>query len=529
MGKNKPGHRRTRVAASGGGAVTKSTRTPNSRTAELDFSKELERLLAGTGVCPSDTGGKITFVGQDPIFPSAIRLGSVFALSAMAAAVGAASIWKLRSGKGQDLSVDLRRSSHGIDPELTYGPTINGWPYPNPIGNSHPFSVFPFETKDGRWVYPSAVYPAQQFAWTRFFHCGADHPSVAAAISKWDSLELENAANEEGHTLCIARTADEWAKHPQGRYLAQEPVIAVRKIAEGDPQPFGPGDRPLSGVRVLSATHAVAGPVVGRTLAEQGAEVLQFNRVNDFEHPWVYDDANVGFRSTYLDLRRPDSLAKALALAQEADVFVDNFRGRKLANFGFDPEQLAAHHRGIVAVSVRCYGWGGPWSERGGFDMLGSSASGVAMAEGENGKPSMPPTALINDYVTGYMGAAGAAAALYRRAKEGGSYHVTVSLTRNAMWYLSLGLIPPEERTFATNPFRHFDSLVNKPAELVPIVMKLRQRLLPPEIIERDTPLGRVRRLGPAVHFSRTPGGWNDPILQPMGAASPTWLDSDRA
>jgi len=515
--------RRTPPAPTGRAPGPPPTRLPQPGSAGLDFPKELERLLAGTGVRPSDTGGRITFVGQDPIFPSAIRLGSVFALSAMAAAVGAASIWKLRTGKGQDLSIDLRRASHGIDPELTFGPTINGWPYPNPIGNSHPFSVFPFETKDGRWVYPSAVYPAQQFAWTRFFHCGADHASVAAAVSRWDSLELENAANEGGHTLCIARTADEWAKHPQGRYLAQEPVIAVRKIAEGDPQPFGPGDRPLSGIRVLSATHAVAGPVVGRTLAEQGAEVLQFNRVDEFEHPWVYDDANVGFRSTYLDLRRPDNVAKGLALVQGADVFVDNFRGRKLANFGFDPEQLAAHHRGLVTVSVRCYGWGGPWSERGGFDMLGSSASGVAMAEGENGKPSMPPTALINDYVTGYMGAAGAAAALYRRAQEGGSYHVTVSLTRNAMWYLTLGLIPPEERTFATNPFRQYESLVTKPAELVPIVLKLRQRLLAPEIVEGDTPLGHVRRLAPAVHFSKTPGRWNDPILTPMGAAPPVW------
>jgi hypothetical protein len=509
-----------------GAAPTKPAQRSGPAPSEGDLPAQLERLLAGTGVGPSDTGGAISFTGQDPLFPSAIRLGSVFALSAMAAAVGAATIWKMRTGKSQDLSIDLRTASHGIDPELTFGPTINGWPYPNPIGNAHPFSVFPFATKDGRWVYPSAVYPAQQFAWTNFFNCGANHHSVAAAISKWDSLELENAANEAGHTLCIARTADEWARHPQGQYLAQEPVIAVRKIAEGDPQPLGPAKRPLDGIRVLSATHAVAGPVVGRTLAEQGAQVLQFNRSDEFEHPWVYDDANVGFRSTFLDLRRPDSRAKALALARQADVFVDNFRGRKLADYGLSPEQLADGHRGIVVVSVRCYGWGGPWSERGGFDMLGSAASGVAMAEGENGKPSMPPTALINDYVTGYMGAAGATAALVRRAKEGGSYHVTVSLARNAMWYLSLGLVPPQERTFAENPFRRFDSLSAKPAELMPIVLKLRQRLLPPELIECDTPLGRVRRLAPAVHFSRTPGVWNNPILSPMGSAAPTWLDA---
>jgi len=484
-----------------------------------DLSAQLARLLAGTGVDPADTGGSITFAGRDPLFPSAVRLGSVFALSAMAAAVGAAAIWRMRTEQGQDLFIDLRKASHGINPELTFGPTINGWPYPNPIGNMHPFSVFPFQTNDGRWVYPSAVYPAQQFAWTNFLNCGANHRSVAAAIAKWNAEELEEAANAQGHTLCIARTAEEWASHPQGRYLAQEPVIAVRKIGESRPEPFGPTARPLSGIRVLSATHAVAGPVVGRTLAEQGAQVLQINRPDEFEHPWVYDDANVGFRSTFLDLNRPEANARGRKLAKEADVFVENYRGRKLAGFGLSPEQLAEQRPGIIVVSVRCYGW----AERGGFDMLGSAATGLALLEGTDGKPSMPPTGLINDYVTGYLGAAGATAALIRRAKEGGSYHITVSLARNAMWYQSLGLIPPEDRSFAENPFRHLGSL--SADKLHALQTGLKQRLLDPDLIIRETPLGRLRRLAPAVTYSRTPASWDDPILTPMGASAPTWLD----
>jgi hypothetical protein len=179
---------------------------------------------------------------------------------------------------------------------------------------------------------------------------------------------------------------------------------------------------------------------------------------------------------------------------------------------------------GIIVVSVRCYGWGGPWAERGGFDMLGTAASGLAMLEGTNGIPSLPPTALINDYVTGYLGAAGATAALIRRAKEGGSYHVTVSLTRNAMWYQSLGLVPPEERAFAENPFHHLDDL--NPKEALGLVENLKQRLLEPEVLIRETPLGQVRRLAPAVTYSATPASWDDPILIPMGASSPIWLCS---
>jgi len=505
-----------------------SVHNPRQAPVGDDLPPHLERLFAGTGVSPADTGGTITFEGSDPIFPSAVRLASVFCLSAMAAAVGAAAIWRMRTGLGQNLFIDLRKAAHGIDPELTFGPTINGWPYPNPIGNMHPFGVFPFETKDGRWVYPSGVYPAQQFAWTHFFNCGADHRSIGAAIAKWNAVELEDAANVAGHTLCIARTAEEWAHHPQGKYLAKEPVIAVRKIAESEPQPFGPAARPLSDIRVLSFTHAIAGPVVGRTLAEQGAQVLQINRPDEFEHPWVYDDANVGFRSAFLDLRYPESNDRGHALAKQADVFVDNYRGRKLAGFGFSPEQLAELHPGIIVVSISCYGWGGPWAERGGFDMLGTAASGLAMLEGVDGKPSMPPTALINDYVTGYMGAAGATAALIRRAKEGGSYHVTVSLARNAMWYQSLGLIAPEERSFAENPFRYLATDPGSlkpptPKELLALQAALKQRLLEPDLITRDTPLGQVRRLAPAVTYSATPALWNDPILVPMGASTPTW------
>jgi hypothetical protein len=184
-------------------------------------------------------------------------------------------------------------------------------------------------------------------------------------------------------------------------------------------------------------------------------------------------------------------------------------------------EELASIRPGIIAVSVRCYGWDGPWFDRGGFDMLGTAASGLAMLEGANGMPAMPPTFLINDYVTGYMGAAGAAAALLKRAKEGGSYHVTVSLARCAMWYQSLGLVPLPERAFSTN----LSQLIWNPptADMPRIMQEMKSRLLDPLTLVRETPLGKVRRLAPAVAYSATPASWNDPILTPRGSCAPAW------
>jgi len=496
----------------------------NARENNMRAVKALAELIEPLGLSLEDTGGNINIAGFDPVFPSAVRLGEAFSIAAMAAAVGAAAIWRERTGAGQNLSIDIRQAAHGINPEFTFHPTVGGHPYPNPIGSSHPFTIFPFKTKDGRWVYPSGVYPRQHVAWSNFFNCDISHASIAAAIAKWNADELEEAANAKGHTLCIARTAEEWLAHPQGLYLSQEPVIAVRKIADSEPEPFRPADRPLGNIRVLSLTHAVAGPVVGRTLAEQGADVLSVNHHNDFEHDWVYDDANVGHRSTFLDLGNERDNQTCGDLAGVADVVVDNFRGRRLERFGLSPEELAKRRPGIIVVSVRCYGWGGPWFNRGGFDMLGTAASGLAMLEGAKGMPSMPPTALINDYITGYMGAAGATAALLKRAKEGGSYHVTVSLTRCAMWYQSLGLVPEAERAFARNPIQ--DIWTSARTDLAKAMQDLKLRLLEPAVLIRDTPLGEVRRLAPAVAYSTTPAGWGDPILVPRGSSMPEWRTS---
>ena len=481
----------------------------------------LSDLIAPTGLTLDDTGGGVSIFGFDPILSSCVRLGEAFSIAAMACAVGAATIWRERTGEGQDLTIDIHRAAHGINPEHTFGPTLNGHPYPDWMGGTHPFTIFPYSTKDGRWVYPSAVYPHQQTAWGNFFKCGINRPAVAAAIAKWDAAALEDAANAAGHTLCVARTPEEWLAHPQGAYLAQEPVIAIRKIGDGAPEPFRSANKPLGGVRVLSLTHAVAGPVVGRTLAEQGADVLSVNHHNDFEHDWVYDDANVGHRSTFLDLEDPNDKQICRELAASADVVVDNFRSRKMAQFGLSPEELAARRPGIIVVSVRCYGWDGPWADRGGFDMLGTAASGLAMLEGENGMPAVPPTGLINDYITGYMGAAGATAALLKRAREGGSYHVTVSLTRCAMWYQSLGLIPESERSFARNHNR--DLWGRGKWDQAKVDHDLVLRLLDPTPLIRQTPLGTLRRLAPAVTYSATPACWNDPLLVPRGSSLAEW------
>ena len=132
--------------------------------------------------------------------------------------------------------------------------------------------------------------------------------------------------------------------------------------------------------------------------------------------------------------------------------------------------------------------------------MNGSAASGLMSVEGTESEPRLPVTALINDYITGYMGAVGATAALVKRSTEGGSWHVTVNLTRTAMWCGSLGLVDPD---LSGCDDEH----------------SLRE----PLPYDAPSPLGDVHMLAPPVRFSQTPPRWPDPILVPRGSGPAVW------
>jgi hypothetical protein len=108
---------------------------------------------------------------------------------------------------------------------------------------------------------------------------------------------------------------------------------------------------------------------------------------------------------------------------------------------------------------------------------------------------------VLNDYIAGYIGAAGIIAALRRRASEGGSYHVRISLARAAMWFMSLG-------SFDTTDFD---------------LLGPENRMIPLRTMRAQTPYGEVERLAPQVKLSRTPGKWRDPLVAVRGGDLPVW------
>jgi crotonobetainyl-CoA:carnitine CoA-transferase CaiB-like acyl-CoA transferase len=254
----------------------------------------------------------------------------------------------------------------------------------------NPFLLVPYRTADGRWAMASGVYPHLAAKWCRFLDVPPDAAKVAAAIGQWDAFQLEETANAAGLPACVIREPPEWLAHPQGALLASQLVIGLERIGDAAPRDLGPAQRPFDGIRVLSFTHAVAGPVVGRTLAEHGADVLCATRPNDYEHEFIYAEANVGSRSAYVDLANPGSQERATALLADTDIVINNHRTGSLERRGLEPHQLAERHPGLVYVSVTCYGSRGPWAQRGGFDMNGSAASGLMTMEGSEAEPRLP-------------------------------------------------------------------------------------------------------------------------------------------
>jgi hypothetical protein len=352
-------------------------------------------------------------------------------------------------------------------------------------------------------VTPTGLYPQHFVGFLRVIDAAPDTASIAAAVRTFDSADLENRVGEAGMIMGIHRTQAEWLAHPQGQAVGATPLIEIVKVGDSDPVPWTPNpSQPLSGIRALACSHVIASSTVARNLAGYGAEVLHIARDQSFEHDAIWQDVNIGMRSTVLNLKNAEQHRVLQGLLPRADVFIEGFRGRKMEELGFGVEDVAHAHPGSIYCSLRAYGWDGPWNKFAGFDMEALTVSGFTAIEGSGpDHPRFPPTFVLNDYIAGYLGTAGVIAALRRRARDGGSYHVRVNLTRCAMWFMSLGQVDEAE-------------LANPGPE---------SRLGPPETIRAMTPYGDYERLAPLVKLSRTPTSWRTPLLDVRGGARPTW------
>ncbi|WP_418025540.1 CaiB/BaiF CoA transferase family protein (plasmid) [Paracoccus sp. TD-10] len=208
-------------------------------------------------------------------------------------------------------------------------------------------------------------------------------------------------------------------------------------------------DQPaLKGLRVVELARILAGPWIGQTLADLGAEVIKVEAPEgDDTRRWgppfierpradgttervaaYFHAANRGKRSVICDFNDPADLERLRALIDQADVVIENFKLGGLRKFGLDYQTLSARNPRLVYASITGFGQDGPRAVQPGYDFLIQGMSGIMDLTGDpQGEPQKVGVAWI-DIFTGLYGVIAVQAALAERARSGLGQHLDLSL-----------------------------------------------------------------------------------------------------
>ncbi len=453
---------------------------------------DLWRLAGGA----PDALDQVRLTGVDPQLPSSFKVGTAAQVSIAAAGLAAAELWRQRSGERQTVSVDMRHAAMEFRSER----------YLRIIGEEPPSAwdaiAGVYKAASGRYVRLHTNFAQHRQAVLDVLKCAPTREAVQAALLGWDAAAFETAAHAAGGAVAAMRSPREWAAHPQSRALAGLPTLKITRIGDAPPRPLPAGDRPLSGIRVLDLSRVIAGPVAGRTLAAHGADVLLIASPNLPSIPWLVIDTGRGKRSAHVDLATPAGRETLQGLLKDADIFSQGYRPQSIAKRGFSPEDAARIKPGIVYVTLSAYGAAGPWANRRGFDSLVQTATGFNHMEAEAagvtaGPKELPAQAL--DHASGHLMAFGAMMARARQAREGGSWHVQVSLAQTGKWIAGLGRLD--------GGFACPDPALADIGDLLE---------------ESQSGFGRLRAVRHAAVLSATPASWDRPAV-PLGTDKAAW------
>ncbi len=460
----------------------------------------LKSVLSAVGVDTDRTSEVEIAGGTDPILPTPFRIGETSAASLAAVGLAVSDLWKLKTGRGQQVKVDARRATASLRSGKYL--TLDGQPVA--AERTPVMGVYP--AKNGRWSYLHCNFPNHRDAALGVLGVPEDREAVRQAVAQWDALELEEAIIAARGAGGMVRSMEEWAKHPQSAAVASLPLLEIEKIGDCPPQPLPDGERPLSGIRAFDLTRVLAGPTCARTLAEHGADVMKISGSHLPFSPTQEQDTGHGKLSAHLDLREDLDVETLRSLVRQADVFSQGYRPGTLAQRGLSPQDLAVLRPGIVYVSLSAFGRVGPWAERRGFDTVVQTVSGITHRQGElfpgaDPGPQFYPVSAI-DYLTGYLMAFGAMVALARRATEGGSWLVRASLAQTGRWLVDRGQVPESDLRDVEEDFTSSE-------------------------IERwsthsDTPSGKLGHLAPVLELSETTPFWARSTV-PLGHHDPVW------
>jgi len=214
---------------------------------------------------------------------------------------------------------------------------------------------------------------------------------------------------------------------------------------------------PLSGVKVIELAHIMAGPTCGMMLADMGADVIKVEKVpggddsRRFLPPDIDGEAaafmmmNRNKRGIAVNLKEDAGKDVLRRLLKTADAVIENYRADTMNKLGLGYESLKKENPGLIYCAITGFGRSGPYSERGGFDLIAQGMSGLMSITGEGeGRPPVKMGAPITDITAGILGALGIVAAYVHKLKTGDGQLVDTSLFEagivHTYWQSAIGL-----------------------------------------------------------------------------------------
>ncbi|WP_373182272.1 CaiB/BaiF CoA transferase family protein [Halomonas campaniensis] len=218
---------------------------------------------------------------------------------------------------------------------------------------------------------------------------------------------------------------------------------------------------PLERLKVLDVSQIMAGPYCTMVLGDMGAEVIKVEKINGGDDsrqmgPYVNDEStcfsqiNRNKKSISLNLKDERAREIFYRLAREADVIVENYRPGVTTSLAIDYDSIRAINPGIIYCSISGYGQTGPYSHRGGFDLVAQGMTGLMSMTGEKGRRPLKTGVAVYDIGGGITAVYSILAAYIHRMATGEGQHIDIAITEcglpwftwEAAAYFSEGKVP---------------------------------------------------------------------------------------
>ena len=211
--------------------------------------------------------------------------------------------------------------------------------------------------------------------------------------------------------------------------------------------------KPLAGIKVLEFAWSVAGPVVGRCLADYGATVIRVESAArpdvtrlmgpfpggkvDLSKSGLYENCNAGKLGLSLDMAKPEGRAIAAQLAQWADVVSESFSPGQMDKWGLGYATLAAAKPSLIMLSMSLMGQGGRLAKMAGFGNLGAALAGIQSVVGLPDRPPIGPFGAYTDYLSPRFALFTTLAALEARDRTGKGAWIDLGQAEGALHFLA--------------------------------------------------------------------------------------------